>query len=154
MEHKAKLSYLRIAPRKVRLVADLVRGKDIEVASEQLQVLSKRAALPILKLIRSAVSSAGEGRFYIKTITVDQGPVYKRFRPRARGRAGLIKKITSHINLEIASYPKEDVTRDAKSESGSATSKKAVSVGGGSRLTTAASQKAKVGKETKKIATV
>ena len=114
MEKKAKLSYLRIAPRKVRLVADLVRGKDIEVASEQLQVLSKRAALPILKLIRAASAEAGGGRMYIKAITVDQGPVYKRFRPRARGKADVIKKMTSHVNLEIASYPEKEVVSTKK----------------------------------------
>ena len=106
---KAKLSYLHIAPRKVRLVADLIRGESVAKAETQLQFLRKRAALPMLKLLRSAVANkkhadkkeADTRRLFVKSIRVDQGPAYKRFQPQPRGRAALIKKITSHVTLEI-----------------------------------------------------
>ena len=100
----AKLSYLRISPRKVRLVANLVRGKDVAHAERQLQVLPKRAARPILKLLRSALSNTEEKEkgLYVSQIRVDQGPPYKRGRSRARGRVFPIHKMTSHVHIEVA----------------------------------------------------
>ena len=102
----AKLSYLRISPRKVRLVANLVRGKEVKHAERQLQVISKRSALPVLKLLRSAIASAKEKEIdkdlYISQIRVDQGPPHKRGRSRARGRIFPIHKMTSHVHIEVA----------------------------------------------------
>lgn len=120
-EIKAKLNYLRISPRKVRLVADLIRGKDVTQAKAILNFTVKRAAKPILKLLNSAVASAKndfhkeENNLYIKTIKVDEGPALKRWMPRARGRADLIKKRTSHITL-ILSEKEEKLTKEKEKE--------------------------------------
>jgi len=107
MEVIAKLNRFRISPRKARLVADLVRGMDVEQARVQLGFFNKRASGPILKLLNSAVSNAknnfsktGE-KLYIKKIFVDQGPTYKRYRPRARGMVSPINKRTSHITIIV-----------------------------------------------------
>ena len=98
----AKLNYLRIAPRKVRLVADLVRGKKFQDAEAILRFTIKRGAEPILKLLKSAGANAknSEG-LYISKITVDEGPKLKRWRARSRGQSYRIQKKTSHINLEL-----------------------------------------------------
>lgn len=101
----AKLRYLRIAPRKVRLVTDLIRGKKISEALTILQFATKRAALPLQKLLKQAIANAKhnfgfeENNLYISKITVDEGPKLKRWMPRARGRASEIQKKTSHISL-------------------------------------------------------
>lgn len=108
MEVKAKLKYLRIAPRKVRLVADLVRGKSVEEAQTILDFSIKRAATPLGKLLKSAIANAKstsglEGsNLYISKITVDEGPKLKRWRARSRGQAFEIQKKTSHINLVLS----------------------------------------------------
>ena len=113
MEVKASLKYLRIAPRKVRLVADLIRGLDVEEAKSLLSLERKRAAKSLLKLLNSAISNAknnfhlSEDNLYIKTIRVDQGPTLKRYFPRAQGRATLIQKKTSHIFIELAEGQKK-----------------------------------------------
>lgn len=107
MEVTAKLRYLRIAPRKVRLVADLIRGKNVEQATHILSFTRKRAAKPILKLLNSAIANAinnfqlKKENLYIDKITVDEGPKLKRWRPRARGVAYEIQKKTSHITLVL-----------------------------------------------------
>lgn len=107
MEVKAFARHLRIAPRKVRLVAGLVRGLDVDVAEAQLRFMNKASAKPVLKLIKSAVANAehnfklAPAGLYIKTITVDGGPVMKRWRARAMGRAAGIKKRSSHISLVL-----------------------------------------------------
>lgn len=107
MEVKAKLRYLRIAPRKVRLVADLIRGKSAEEAQTILNFDIKRASLPLLKLLKSALANAknnlelGETNFYISKITVDEGPKLKRWRARSRGQAFGIQKKTSHVTLVL-----------------------------------------------------
>ncbi len=108
MEVTAKLRYLRIAPRKVRLVADLVRGKSVEEATHILNFTRKRAAKPLLKLLNSAVANASHNfqlkkeNLYISKILVNEGPKLKRWRPRARGMAYEIQKKTSHITLTLA----------------------------------------------------
>ena len=99
------MNNLRIAPRKVRLVANLIKKSLVTSAQAQLKFQSKKAALPILKLLKSAVSSAANNfnlsseNLYIANIFVDEGQKLKRFRPRAFGRAGAIHKKTSHITL-------------------------------------------------------
>jgi len=104
---KAKLSYLRISPRKVRLIADLIRGKSVVRAEQILNFAVKRAAKDVLKLLKSAVASAShnfqleESNLYIAKITVDEGPKLKRWRPRARGSASEIQKKTAHITIML-----------------------------------------------------
>ena len=107
MEVKASLNLLRIAPRKVRLVADLVRGKTAEEAQQILNFTIKKASDPMLKLLNSALASAKASQLdfnnlYISKLTVDEGPKYKRYRPRARGQAYEIQKKTSHIRLILS----------------------------------------------------
>lgn len=107
MEVKAHLNYLRIAPRKVRLVAKLLIGMPAKRAELELRNLSKRSALPLLKLLRSAMSNAKHNfellphMLRVKKVTVDAGPMFKRTRARAFGRAALIQKKTSHISLVL-----------------------------------------------------
>lgn len=104
-EVKAKLNYLRVAPRKARLVADLIRGRAAKEALIQLKFSQKRGASPLLKLLKSAVQNARHNfnlsidNLYVKEIRVDQGPAHKRWMPRAFGRASMIRKKTSHITL-------------------------------------------------------
>lgn len=100
-----KLNYLRIAPRKVRMVADLVRGLSVNEAEAQLLMEKRRPAKPLLKLLRSAVAAAQHNyhlkpeNLYIKSLRVDQGPMLKRYLPRARGVATPIQKKMSHVTL-------------------------------------------------------
>jgi large subunit ribosomal protein L22 len=113
----AKLRNLRIAARKVRLVADLIRGKKIEHAQTILDFTTKRAARPLLKLLNSAVANARNNlkidpkNLYISKITVDEGPKYKRWRARARGRASEIQKKTSHITLVLSEQERKSKKR-------------------------------------------
>jgi large subunit ribosomal protein L22 len=107
MEVKASLNYARVGAQKARLVADVVRGKDVNEAVKTLTFLNKKSAGVIKKLIESAVANAEYKKvmdvdsLYIKSIWVDQGPVLKRFRPRAQGRAFGVRKKTSHINVVL-----------------------------------------------------
>ncbi|HEY6021331.1 MAG TPA: 50S ribosomal protein L22 [Candidatus Paceibacterota bacterium] len=100
----AKLTNYRQAPRKVRLLADLVRGKSVDRALAQLAMLPKRASEPVSKLIQSAVANSGmaANELYISEIQVNGGIVFKRHMPRARGRASQILKRTSHITLGVS----------------------------------------------------
>jgi large subunit ribosomal protein L22 len=99
---KAKLNNYRQSPRKVRLVADLVRGKSVAGARAELRHLPKRAATPLLKLLDSAIANAGKkDGLFVKSIQVDKGMILKRSMPRAHGRAYPIHKHTSHIKLEL-----------------------------------------------------
>ncbi|OGF21256.1 50S ribosomal protein L22 [Candidatus Falkowbacteria bacterium RBG_13_39_14] len=108
MEVEASLNNLRIGPRKVRLVADLVRGLDAVDAISQLKYLKKKPALHIIKLIESAISNAENNhklqkeKLFIKYITVDEDVTYKRWMPRAFGRAGAIRKRGSKVNVVLA----------------------------------------------------
>ena len=107
MEARATLRYLRMAPRKVRLVADLVRGRRVEEAIQILRFTRRRASQPIRKLIESAVANAENNhgldidQLWIREIRVDEGPTLKRWRPRARGRASQILKRTSHVSVVL-----------------------------------------------------
>lgn len=103
-EATAQLKNYRQSPRKVRLVADLVRGKTIDAALAQLSMLPKRASEPVAKLLRSAVANSGgvsTRDLVIEKIEVNGGIVFKRMMPRARGRASAIKKRTSHITVSL-----------------------------------------------------
>lgn len=102
---KATLSNLRISPRKVRLVAGLMKGKKVPEALAQLSFLAKRSAAPVAKLINSAVANSGvsdKDNLVIKNITVDEGVVLKRMMPRAHGRGARINKRNSHLTVELA----------------------------------------------------
>ena len=107
MEAVATLKYARVGAQKARLVADLVRGKEVGQAIKTLTFLNKKSALMIKKLIESAVANADYkkamdlDKLFVKTIYVDKGPVLKRFRPRAQGRAYGVRKQTSHINVVL-----------------------------------------------------
>ncbi|MBZ9578428.1 50S ribosomal protein L22 [Patescibacteria group bacterium] len=116
MKITAKRRYLRIAPRKVRLVADLIRGKRVSEALTLLKFLPKKAAPVLTKLLKQAIANAThnfqlpESNLYVYKIFVDEGPKLKRWRPRARGQAFEIQKKTSHITLildKIEKKPKE-----------------------------------------------
>ncbi len=103
---KAILKNYRQSPRKVRLIADLVRGKDVKKALDMLTFVNKRAALPFTKLIKSAEANAKSqgmdvSRLIVKSVAVDKGTVLKRFMPRARGTASRINKRNSHIKVEL-----------------------------------------------------
>ncbi|MHB1845790.1 MAG: 50S ribosomal protein L22 [Deltaproteobacteria bacterium] len=105
----AMLRHLRLAPRKVRVVADLVRGQPVGEALSLLRFTPKAAAKPLAKLLRSAVANAEFGgkdvdvdRLVVQTITVDQGPTLRRFMPRAMGRASRINKKTSHVKVVLS----------------------------------------------------
>jgi len=105
----AKARHLRIAPRKARMVIDLVRGKPILEALDILQFTQKRAAPMITKVIESALANVDESEeldwtledLYVAEAYVNEGPTLKRFKPRAMGRATTILKKTSHINVVL-----------------------------------------------------
>lgn len=106
-EVKAFARYIHVSPRKLRLVADMVRKAPVDVALEQLKFSSRNAAIPLSKAINSAIANAVHNfdlkreNLYIKSLTVDGGPVYKRYSPRAQGRAFIERKRTSHINVVL-----------------------------------------------------
>ena len=115
---KAFLKNYRQSPRKVRLVADLIKGKRVSEAFTQLQNLPKRAALPIEKLLGSAVANAKQAgvsveSLYVANVTVNEGLVMKRSMPRARGSASRINKRTSHIMLTLIDKVEESKTKKA-----------------------------------------
>ncbi|MBD3310919.1 MAG: 50S ribosomal protein L22 [Candidatus Magasanikbacteria bacterium] len=130
MQTQAKLRFLRIGPRKVRLLADLIRGMKVEKAIEQLMFSKKDAAKPLLKLLNSAIANAEHNHemkkdtLVIKKAFVDGGPVLKRWMPRAMGRATPIRKRTSHITIVLegdaeekkSKKDKKDVKKDEKKE--------------------------------------
>ncbi len=132
MEVKASLNYLRIAPRKVRQVADLVRGKKTEEARTILEFAIKRGANPVLKLLNSAVASAKhdfhlqESNLFVSQIMVNEGPTLKRWHPMSRGRAYPIMKRSSHIILILKdnSVVEEKKVEAAKIEDKPKTEKK------------------------------
>jgi large subunit ribosomal protein L22 len=104
---KAVLNNYRQSPRKVRLIADLVRGKKANEALTILKFVDKRAAGPFSKVIASAIANAktqGKSveKLLIKTVQVNKAPTQKRFMPRARGSASRINKRNSHISVELA----------------------------------------------------
>ncbi len=108
MNVTASLRYLRMSPRKVRLVINAIRGLDAQTAETRLRFMAQGPAEPVLKLLRSAMANA-EHNFHlkredllVKTITADGGPTVKRARPRAFGRSAPIRKRTTHIHLVLA----------------------------------------------------
>jgi large subunit ribosomal protein L22 len=113
MEVKAKAKNIRISPTKVRLVINLIRGKNAPQALKELQFIHKKAAFPVLKVLKSALSNAknnyslDDKNLYIAKIQADPGPVYKRVKFRARGRRDIIRKRTTHITVILEEVEKE-----------------------------------------------
>lgn len=108
MEVSARLRYLQASPQKVRLVADLIRGKGVQDAANLLHLTKKFAAVPLRKLLNSAIANAENrddqldiDQLYVKEIFVDKGPVLKRLRPQPQGRAFQILKRQSHITIKL-----------------------------------------------------
>ncbi|MEI6092888.1 MAG: 50S ribosomal protein L22 [bacterium] len=105
MEVKVKTRYVRISPRKMRLVSDLVRGQMVGDAIGTLKFTNKRGAKMLLKTLMSAVSNAENkgtldvDKLYVKKVWIDEGPTMKRSLPRAQGRATTIRKRMSHLNV-------------------------------------------------------
>jgi large subunit ribosomal protein L22 len=111
MESRCVAKYIRIAPRKMRLVADLVRGRSVNDAIGLLKFTTRSGARPTLKAIQSAVANivnrddardVNPDQLIVKLIFVDEGPTYKRFLPRAMGRATPIRKRMSHLTVAVA----------------------------------------------------
>lgn len=112
MEAKATAKYVRVTPRKARLVIDQVRGKDIVAAREILRFSERAIAEVVEKVLNSAVANAENNHhmrsanLVVKAAYVDEGPTLKRIRPRAKGSASRIRKRTSHITVIVA--PREE----------------------------------------------
>ncbi|EPR42625.1 ribosomal protein L22 [Desulfovibrio sp. X2] len=107
MEAKAVAKYVRISPRKTRLVADNIKGMPVEDAMNVLRFTPKKAAQELNKVLKSAVANAGQlpgvdvDSLYVKSVIVNEGPTWKRIMPRAMGRAYRILKRTSHITIVV-----------------------------------------------------
>ena len=107
METKAVAKYIRISPQKARLVADIIRGMNAEQAIVTLRFMPKKGARILKKVLESAVANANQvesidvDTLYVKHISIDGGPMLKRFSPRAQGRATRILKRTSHITIVV-----------------------------------------------------
>jgi len=123
MQVKAHLRNIRISPRKVRVVAALVRGRNVSDAKTQLTFLMRKAALPIIKLIDSAVANAAHNfkldpkELYISEIFVNEGQTLKRGMPRARGSSYTIRKRMSHISLTLSEKKDRNKTQISKTVS-------------------------------------
>jgi len=128
---KAYLKNFRQSPRKVRLVADLIRGKKVDRAQAHLSFTDNKSAPALKKLLESAIANArvqGEKpeNLIVKEITVDQGLTMKRFIPMARGRANPIRKRSSRISLILGNLPEKKVKKEVSVKAKKETAKKAV----------------------------
>ena len=119
---RAKAKYVRIAPRKARLVADEIRGKSYPEAASLLRFTNKRAAKIVGDVLNSAAANAEHNmdadtdELRVKTVKIDDGPTIKRYRARAMGRAAMIRKRTSHITVELEAPMGAAVTVDTPEE--------------------------------------
>ncbi|MCR6543959.1 50S ribosomal protein L22 [Dehalobacterium formicoaceticum] len=108
MESRAVAKHIRISPRKVRQVVDLIRGKKVDEAAAILKLTPNRGAEPVSKVLNSAIANAEHNEslnrddLFVKTVFVDQGPTLKRFKPRAMGRADRKLKRTCHITVVVS----------------------------------------------------
>lgn len=122
VQTKAKLKSLRIAPRKVRLLIDLIRGMGVEQALDQLEVSKKIAAKPVAKLLKSAIANAitnhnlKKDSLFIVSAYVDGGATLHRWTQRAMGRATPIRKRTSHISLILEGAVDEKAAKKVKAK--------------------------------------
>ncbi len=126
MQVKAQTNHLRISPRKTRLVVQAIRGLDVVDAENKLNLINKKPAKPLLKLLQSVISNA-ENNFelkkdnlFIQNIMVNEGPTLKRWLPRAFGRATPINKRTSHVKIileeKVPSKSKKDTKQDKQKD--------------------------------------
>ena len=109
MEVKAKLSHVRVTPRKMGLLADEIRGKSINEAMRFLKTSPRKRAAGLFNLLLKSAAANAEQKgtidvdtLFVKTVTVGQGRSYRKYQPRAKGAAYVIKKRTSHINVVLA----------------------------------------------------
>ena len=108
MEATAKLRFIRLSPRRARLVGDAIRGKNVTEALNILEFMNNKPSKVIKKVLQSAIANANnkEGMdtesLYVMKLCIDEGPMWKRYIPRAMGRATLIRKKTSHINIVVS----------------------------------------------------
>lgn len=123
MEARARARFIRMPPRKVRQVVDLIRGRGVEESMQTLHFLKRAARVPVEKTLRSAVANVfntkegahlDPGDLYVREAFVDEGPALKRFTPAPMGRATPIRKRTAHITIVVSS--KEDATKGAKAK--------------------------------------
>lgn len=123
MKVSATAKYVKVSPQKVRLVADQVRGKNAQEATDLLKITNKRASSPITKVILSAIANA-ENNYNLKksglvidSLKIDQGPTLKRFQPRARGAANRVLHRTCHINVVLSGEDRIGSTKSQNDES-------------------------------------
>ena len=120
MEITARAKYIRMSPRKIRLVANLINGMDTEKAKWQLAFNKKVASKALLKILNSAIANAkenygaAENNLKVKSVTVDGGPALKRWMPRAHGRATPLRKETSHVRLVLTEIVPSGKVKEAK----------------------------------------
>jgi large subunit ribosomal protein L22 len=145
-EVRAQAKYVRMSPRKARLVAEHIRGRSVPEARAVLAFTSREAAGVLQKVLQSAVSNAeanhgiAEERLYVKATYVDGGPVMKRWRARARGRVARIRKRTCHITVQLAERPEAAPTGESVQAEAAETPK---ATGAPARKKTAAASKKK-----------
>lgn len=121
MVSRAQAKYVRMSPRKIRLVIDLIKNKSVEEANFVLDTLNKRAGKPLKKVINSAFSNANQNRqekylakdLRISRIGVDGGPMLRRYRAMTMGRAGIIRHRTAHIYVELDVATEKAAARNA-----------------------------------------
>lgn len=129
---QATLRYLRMAPRKVRLVVNTVRGLPVDAAERGLLFSKRHAARPVLKLLRSAIANAEHNyklkreSLFIEAITANDGPTLRRYRPRAFGSAAMIRKRSSHVTIMLGEREKAAAKRSAASAEHSKTTARPV----------------------------
>jgi len=123
VEVRAQLRFLRATPRKVRLVADLIRGKGVQEAVNILHLTNKSAAKPLEKLLKSAIANAESrdepvdvDRLFVKEVMVDGGPTMKRFRPAPMGRGFRVLKRSSHVSIKLDTRKGEAETKTAETK--------------------------------------
>ncbi len=122
MDVRAKAKYIRISSKKMRLVADIVRGMEVNKALSQLNFVNKKSAKPIKKLVESAIANAkhnynlDKNNLFIKEIRIDKGRTLHRWTPRALGRATPIRKRSSHISLILGELVDSGVVKSKKQE--------------------------------------
>ena len=120
MQIKAQIKFIRISPRKARLVADLVRHLPLDEAFLILKITKKRASLPLYKALKQSQANAvnnfnlSSDQLTIHRLEINEGPTYKRWRPVARGRAHGINKRTSHIQVVLQTKPSKKITKTPK----------------------------------------
>ena len=131
---KAQLRYIRISPRKFRQIIPLVKGKKAEEAVAILMSVKKKASLYAIDLLKSAIANAkriqavDSSRLYISRLAASGGPMLKRFRAASMGRAGMIRKRTSHIVVELDAFKTEEIKKETSVRDEAGVKRKAQSV--------------------------